>query len=803
MPKDSTLEKSLSGFILTRQWIDSNDGLELIFWLASEQGPLRLRLTHQEAVCFFPTWQQDQVRSVVSKHATQNEWRVKPTQLKNFNHESMSALYFKSQRKLFDCRDKLTAIDVAVVETDIKPTDRFLMERFITGAINISSDTRQANGFKEIVSGELSTTDFRPRLSAVSIDIETDYQASKLYSIALYSEDTAVVFMIGSEPDQISALQGGGSLSLNYYPDERQVIDAFVNQIRLLDPDVIMGWNVVNFDFRCLQKFCERLKIPFDLGRNDEAIIWRKAREGNDRFYALVPGRAILDGIELMRTATYQFENFSLEYVARKLLNRGKLVDDVDQRGEEITMLFNNDKPALARYNLEDCRLVWDIFKKENLVAFAIERSLLTGLELDRYGGSVAAFDFLYLPRLHRKGFVAPSLAQLATSNTSPGGYVMRSIPGIHENVIVLDFKSLYPSIIRTFNVDPLALVIGLQEADAISGYDEACFSRTEFILPELIEKLWSARDNAKANKNVVLAQAIKIIMNSFYGVLGTLGCRFFDSRLVSSITKRSHEILIESKNYIEAAGYQVIYGDTDSVFVLLGAAAEEDIPEIGLKLAERLNQWWQDRLAKDHGVKSYLEIEFETHFSKFLMPTIRGSDTGSKKRYAGLIRDNTNTSGYRVLFKGLETVRSDWSPVAREFQKVLYERIFLDEPYEDYVKQTVSDILSGKYESELVLRKRLRRKLGDYVKNVPPHVQAARKAETIRQQRNLPSLYQSGGWIEYIMTVCGPEPRHYRQSAIDFEFYIEKQLAPIADSILVFRSSSMHAILNKQIGLF
>ena len=92
---------------------------------------------------------------------------------------------------------------------------------------------------------------------------------------------------------------------------------------------------------------------------------------------------------------------------------------------------------------------------------------------------------------------------------------------------------------------------------------------------------------------------------------------------------------------------------------------------------------------------------------------------------------------------------------------------------------------------------------LGEYVKNVPPHVQAARKAEDIRRERGLPSLYESGGWIEYVMTVNGPEPRQYLQSAIDFDFYIDKQLQPIADSILVFKSSSMDEILNRQIGLF
>ena len=205
---------------------------------------------------------------------------------------------------------------------------------------------------------------------------------------------------------------------------------------------------------------------------------------------------------------------------------------------------------------------------------------------MDRYGGSVAAIDFLYLPRLHRKGYVAPALDQLESRNISPGGYVMQSIPGIHDNVIVLDFKSLYPSIIRSFHIDPLALIEGLKEENPIEGYDGGRLSRDKFILPELIENLWAARDQAKAQKKAVLSQTIKIIMNSFYGVLGTTGCRFFDSRLVSSITKRGHEIIIQSKEYIEEEGYQVIYGDTDSVFVLLGNVAEQEVEKIGNGLA-------------------------------------------------------------------------------------------------------------------------------------------------------------------------------------------------------------------------
>ncbi len=800
MPTDTDLvpsKTSLEGFILTRQWVESSSGIDLIFWISSEAGPLRLKFSGQEAVCFFPSEQQAQVEAIL---APIKGWRIAPTQLKNFAAEPMSALYLKSRRKLFDFRDRLLAKGIRVTEADLKPTDRFLMERFITAAIEFDGDLIAEVGFHDIALSSLKAAEYRPRLSAVSVDIETDYKASTLYSIAIYSQDVSVVYIVGPDEHSNEVMDSDRSMELHLLNSERVVLDAFVKRIRQLDPDVIMGWNIVNFDLRCLQDFCDRLKMPLELGRNGEPISWRKSRDGNDRYYALLPGRAVLDGIELMRSATYQFENFSLEYVSRQLLDRGKLVEDVDQRGQEITELFEHDKPALARYNLEDCRLVWDIFEKEALISFAMERSLLTGLELDRYGGSVAAFDFLYLPRLHRKGFVAPFVDQSTVSNVSPGGYVMGSIPGIHENVIVLDFKSLYPSIIRTFHVDPLALAVAASEDNPIEGYDGGKFSRTEYILPELISTLWSARDRAKATQNAVLSQAIKIIMNSFYGILGTNGCRFLDSRLVSSITKRGHEILIQSKNFIEAAGYQVIYGDTDSVFVLLGGVAPDQVKTIGDELTAQLNEWWTLQLREKYDIDSYLEMEFETHFSKFLMPTIRGSDAGSKKRYAGLIREGDSS---RLLFKGLESVRSDWSPLAREFQQELYRRIFLDLPYEEYIKQTVRDLNEGRDEAKLVLRKRLRRKLKEYVKNVAPHVQAARKAEDIRRQLELPSLYQSGGWIEYIMTINGAEPRQYRESAIDYEFYIERQLTPIADSILVFESSSMDKILNNQIGLF
>ncbi|MBT8132946.1 MAG: DNA polymerase II, partial [Gammaproteobacteria bacterium] len=387
---------------------------------------------------------------------------------------------------------------------------------------------------------------------------------------------------------------------------------------------------------------------------------------------------------------------------------------------------------------------------------------------------------------------------------SAPGGYVMNSQPGMHDSVLVLDYKSLYPSIIRTFNVDPYARIAATQQADSdtVPGFDGARFSKTEYILPDIIEELWQARDRARLDGNKALSQAIKIIMNSFYGVLGTPGCRIHDSRLTSSITKRGHELIQRTVDLIEDEGYLVIYGDTDSVFVSLKGSLDNDsADDIGNHLVKIINDYWRDYLADTFDIESYLEMEFETHFTRFFMPTIRGSVKGSKKRYAGLVLDSNGE--HRLIYKGLETVRTDWTQIAREFQRELYQRIFNDQPYEEYIRSTVDTLKSGKLDDKLVYRKRLRQKLSDYKKNIPPHAQAAIKAEKYFAENSRPSRYKRAGWIKYVITVNGPETLECHSSALNYEHYIEKQLTPIADTILAAFGSSMETIFQDQYELF
>lgn len=776
-------------FVLTRDWRDTPRGIELVFWATGEAGPVRAVLRGQEAVCFI-------ARALPSPPGV----RRRQVALAALDGGPVDALYFRSWRELAAFREG--ASGGALFEPDVRPADRFLMERFVTGAMRLEGRAERRGRFVEFTDPKVQAGAHRPALRSVSLDIETsgldgDAPDQALWSIAVSGAgpqgetEAEAVFVVGPAPDPDRAPAGARDgnadappVPVRYLPDEPSVLHAFLAWIADHDPDLIIGWNVTGFDLRFLEARCRRHGIGFALGRDGAPAHVLDGALATAR----VPGRVVLDGIEGHRAAFWGFEDESLGAVARELLGRGKLIAPERDRLEAIRELYAADRAALAAYNLEDCRLVREIFRHTRLIDFMVERSGITGLALGRAGGSVAAFDHLYLPRLHRRGRVAPGTdAGEAKRGESPGGHVLDSRPGLYRNVALFDFKSLYPSIIRTFRIDPL----GLAEpgAEPVAGFEGAQFAREGGILPDLIATLWERRDEAKRTGDEPLQQAVKILMNSFYGVLGARGCRFFDPRLASSITRRGHEIIQRSRAFLEDEGFEVIYGDTDSLFVLLEGRREAGALARGL--AARLNEWWRETLAREHRLESRLEVELETLFERFLMPTVRGSSKGTKKRYAGLVRRGGDEGGEpELVFKGLETVRTDWTPLARRFQRELYRKVFLDEPYEDFVRETHDALLAGALDGELVYRKRMRQEIGAYAGNLPPHVQAARKG----------GQSKPGSWVSYVVTANGPLPAEALDAPPDYRHYLERQLEPVADGILHFLGTSFENLTTPQL---
>lgn len=778
------------GFVLTRHWRDTAAGSEVEFWLATDAGPRRLRLAPQPAVAFVPLQQRAQAQALLQG---ERGVELRELGLRDFHQRPVLGLYCASYRQLLKLEKRLREAGVEVYEADIRPPERYLMERFITAPV-LFAGTPDAEGV--LCNGLLKPApDYRPQLRLASLDIETS-ERGELYSIAVEGCGQRQVYMLGEGATV-------DDFDLTYCASRAELLQRLNDWLATHDPDAIIGWNLVQFDLRVLLAHSRELKVPLRLGRDGGELHWREHRSHN-HYFAEAAGRLIIDGIEALRSATWNFPSFSLENVAQTLLGEGKAIDTPYERMDEINRMFAEDKPALARYNLKDCELVTRIFAHTRLIDFLLERAAVTGLQADRSGGSVAAFTHLYLPPMHRLGFVAPNLGDMQ-GDSSPGGFVMDSRPGLYESVLVLDYKSLYPSIIRTFLIDPVGLIEGLREPDdahSVAGFRGARFSRTRHALPAMVERVWQGREAAKRAGNAALSQALKIIMNSFYGVLGSSGCRFFDPRLASSITLRGHEIMRRTRELIEAEGYQVIYGDTDSTFVWPGRAHEnEAATAIGRALVERVNHWWREHLQAEMGLTSALELQFETHYLRFLMPTVRGAEEGSKKRYAGLVRRADGRD--EMVFKGLETVRTDWSPLAQQFQQELYRLIFARQPHRDYVRDYVQRTLDGELDELLVYRKRLKRNLTDYPRNVPPHVRAARLADEHNDRLGRPRQYRRGAWIGYLITVAGPEPLETRRSAIDYDHYIQRQLRPVADAILPFVGDDFAALIERQLGLF
>jgi DNA polymerase-2 len=335
--------------------------------------------------------------------------------------------------------------------------------------------------------------------------------------------------------------------------------------------------------------------------------------------------------------------------------------------------------------------------------------------------------------------------------------------------VAVFDFRSLYPSLMRTFQIDPLA---HSRPGDApIEAPNGALFARGEAILPEILARLLDHRAAARARGDRHADLAIKILMNSLFGVLGAAACRFFDADVANAITGFGQQVLGWTRDELEKEGYRVLYGDTDSVFVELPEGAEGGPAASAPALRDRIQGRIEERIRERYRIEPRLELELERVYERFLLPRVRGGTSGSKKRYAGLVEGNVDVVG-------LEAVRRDWPKIAGRLQRGMLARAFTDQPVAPFVRDLVERVRAGDLDEELVIRKGIRKgALERYTSTTPPHVRAARKAGPV-----------VGNVVRYVITRTGPEPVLSGEplpAEIDREHYVQKVMRPIADAIL------------------
>ncbi|MFA6507179.1 MAG: DNA polymerase domain-containing protein, partial [Treponemataceae bacterium] len=613
--------------------------------------------------------------------------------------EDSSPLLSLRFANMTDREDAVTALRAAGIpspDSDTKPAVAYLLERGIRGPIVIDGVSRPGRGVDLVFSDPvLSPADpsFRAPLRIASIDIETNVATGSIRAVAVAT----------------SGLSGqDASSSVFYRGSEADILRETADAVAAADPDVLTGWNFLDFDFPRLAERFDALSLPFTLGRSTESARFM-AGEGRRSSAAFVPGRQVMDALRAVRAGPERFPDYRLETVARAVLGEGKSLAFDDGAGaEKIAMLdslYESDRDAFAEYCRNDAVLVLRIMEKTGLFRLAVERAALTGVSLDKAWTSVASFERVYAAELRTRNIAPVRNDPGRTVSGAAGGTVLDPETGLFRNIAIFDFRSLYPTIIRTFNIDPLSNRRALGNDADIVAPNHARFAREAGILPDLIADYFASRRAAIASGDEVGSFVYKILMNSFYGVLGSGTCRYARTELAGAITSFARKWLHFSRDWFVARGMRVLYGDTDSLFVetaLTDGTSYAEFSEVCGNYAARLNAELSERIRAEYSLESFLEIRFEKAYRRFLIPPLRaiaedGISRGRAKGYAGVLLAPEGSTSIEV--KGMEAVRSDVTALARESQLELLALAFADQgpqSIRDYLVRTEKLLRSG-----------------------------------------------------------------------------------------------------------
>ena len=722
---------------------------------------------------------------------------VSPT-LQSFDGgEKLMRLAFSRHRDYNAARKQLEQAAILSPDGDLKPPDAYFILNHIKGPVELEGETRPGR-FVDLVFSDPHISrveESKVSLKVASIDIETDVDDGTILAAGMSVNGTSLA--------RVLAESDVSNEGVFFHPSEASLLAAFLRDIRKADPDVLTGWNFLDFDFPRLAERCAFRRIPFSISRSeDEAKFFPSSNDDAAGYHgrrrsaaALVPGRQVLDALRIFRSgpkgwSSGQRDGFTLEAVANSVLGEGKLIaSSGGDKIAELKELYRKDPLCFGEYCKRDAEIVLEILEKTGLFRLTVERASLTGVSLDKAWTSVVSFERVYGMELVRMGIAPPPVDIRRVVSGAAGGTVLEPLPGLFPNVAVFDFRSLYPSIMRSFNIDPLARERASAETgrkDLIVAPNGAAFLRERGILPRLIERYFAARRKALDAGDEEASFVYKILMNSFYGVLGTPSCRYGRSELAGAITSFAKKWLHFSRDWFAAKGYNVLYGDTDSLFVETGlgdGATYGDFTEWGKSRAVELNATIKERVRDEYDLESFLDMRFEKAYRRFMIPPLRNSDEsrGRAKGYGGHLLDPEG--GLSVEVKGMEAVRSDYTPLARRIQVKLLERVFSgcgEDDFADHVTKILDDMRRGLLDAELVYRKRLARAPETYTASTPPQVKAAR-ALGWRNRR---------GTVEYVWTTSGPQPfadeggRPLRHAPLDYDHYAESQVLPTVRSI-------------------
>jgi DNA polymerase elongation subunit (family B) len=567
--------------------------------------------------------------------------------------------------------------------------------------------------------------------------------------------------------------------------DEARLLERLIEVFEDRDPDILLGYNTDEFDFDKLRERCQEHGMELKMGRLDERMTFQR----RGRFSgATVKGRVHLDLYAFVANVvgmTMQSETLSLDAVAEELLGENK--EDMAWNDIKEAWREKENLDELASYALRDSELAYKLGR--SLVPQIFSLSTLTGMVpfdtcRTSYGQLVENF---MIRKAYQQGILVPNrptqgtIAARSREGAYVGGFVYEPEQGLHENIALFDFRSLYPTIIVSHNISPDVLDVDgceedveveVEESDAMYSF---CQDERGFI-PGILESLVSERYEIKGElpsleegsqeyrDRYFRQSALKILSNAFYGYLGYASARWYSRPCAEATTYLGRKYIHDTIDVAEEMGLEVVYGDTDSVFI-----KGEDVRETSERFQDRVNDM----------LPEFMELELEGLFVRGLF-TYTDSGRGAKKKYA-LLDDEG-----KVKITGFEYVRRDWSQVAKQTQKEVIDQVLEGEVEAavETVKETIERLKKGKVPvEELKIYTTLTKKPENYDSKAP-HVEAAKKA----MKRDVD--ISPGDTIDYVVT-SGAQSISDRAELTRFaedydaQYYIDNQIVPVSLRVL------------------
>eukprot|EP00210_Caulerpa_lentillifera_P000041 g40.t1 len=608
---------------------------------------------------------------------------------------------------------------------------------------------------------------------------------------------------------ECSAIAGAEVMS---FDEETNLLIKWQKLLRISDPDIIIGYNICNFDLPYLVNRARQLNIEraFEFwGRIHSSRLKMRDSQFSSKAYGTheykeitIEGRVQFD-LLLTIQRDHKLSSYSLNSVSAHFLGEQK--EDVHHSC--INDLQNGNpetRRRLAVYCLKDAYLPQRLIDRLMYMYNYIEMARVTGVPFSfllTKGQSIKVYSQL-LRKARKEGFVIPTHQPQGQSQgvAFEGATVLDAQQGYYSTpVATLDFASLYPSIMMAYNLcyttyvpnESLSRITNKSEQCEISPCNKAFVKpcTRKGLLPAILEELLSARKRAKEDlkratdlfQKAVLdgrQLALKVSANSVYGFTGATVGKLPCLEISSSVTAYGREMIMKTKDFVRTQynkknGYEedceVIYGDTDSVMVNFKAKSIARSMELGKHAAEWISKKFP----------SPVKLEFEKVYCPYLLM--------SKKRYAGLLWTQPDKHD-KMDTKGIESVRRDNCLLVRKMVNTSLEKLLIEQDISgalEYVKETISDLLMNRLDlSELVVSKGLSRDASEYGTRLA-HVELAKKMQK-RDPATAPGI---GDRVPYVIIKASKGAKAYEKAEdpiyalenslpIDFQHYVDHHLA-------------------------